>query len=45
MTQMLRIEVNSVRFVTPETAIEDGITSVIPRTLGLPANLATATSN
>src|ERR1700758_2000448 len=26
----LRIDVNSVRFVTPETAIEDGITSVIP---------------
>jgi uncharacterized protein (TIGR02246 family) len=26
----LRIDVNSVRFVTPDTAIEDGITSVIP---------------
>jgi uncharacterized protein (TIGR02246 family) len=26
----LRIDVNSVRFVTPETAIEDGTTSVIP---------------
>src|SRR5260221_13885779 len=26
----LRIDVKSVRFVTPETAIEDGITSVIP---------------
>jgi uncharacterized protein (TIGR02246 family) len=26
----LRIDVNSVRFVTPKTAIEDGITSVIP---------------
>jgi uncharacterized protein (TIGR02246 family) len=26
----LRIEVNSVRFVTPDVAIEDGMTSVIP---------------
>jgi uncharacterized protein (TIGR02246 family) len=26
----LRIDVKSVRFVTPETAIEDGVTSVIP---------------
>lgn len=32
----LRIEVNSVRFVTPEMAIEDGTTSVIPPDGGLP---------
>src|SRR5271166_2446331 len=40
----LRIDVNSVRFVTPDIAIEDGITSVIPRTARLQAKPATRTS-
>ena len=40
----LRIDVNSVRLVTPDTAIEDGTTSVIPRTARLPTKPATATS-
>jgi hypothetical protein len=39
----LRIDVNSVHFVTPETAIEDGITSVISRD-GTPPNQARYTN-
>jgi uncharacterized protein (TIGR02246 family) len=39
----LRIDVNSVRFVTPDTAIEDGTTSVIPPD-GAPTNQARYTN-
>src|SRR5438552_7588295 len=39
----LRIDVNSVRFVTPDTAIEDGTTSVIPPD-GTPTNQARYTN-
>jgi uncharacterized protein (TIGR02246 family) len=39
----LRIDVNSVRFVTPGMAIEDGITSVIPQE-GTPPNQARYTN-
>jgi uncharacterized protein (TIGR02246 family) len=39
----LRIDVNSVRFVTPDTAIEDGITSLIPPD-GAPPNQARYTN-
>ena len=39
----LRIDVNAVRFVTPDMAIEDGITSVIPQE-GTPPNQARYTN-
>ena len=39
----LRIDVNSVRFVTPDTAIEDGVTSLIPPD-GSPPNQARYTN-
>jgi uncharacterized protein (TIGR02246 family) len=39
----LRIDVNSVRFVTPDTAIEDGVTSLIPPD-GTPPNQARYTN-
>jgi uncharacterized protein (TIGR02246 family) len=39
----LRVDVNSLRFVTPDTAIEDGITSVIPPD-GTPPNQARYTN-
>ena len=39
----LRIDVNSVRFVTPDTAIEDGTTSLIPSD-GTPPNQARYTN-
>ena len=39
----LRIDVNSVRFVTPDTAIEDGVTSLIPAD-GAPPNQARYTN-
>jgi uncharacterized protein (TIGR02246 family) len=39
----LRVDVKSIRFVTPETAVEDGITSVIPPD-GAPPNQARYTN-